>query len=215
MQRSLVVFEQARPYLRTAEIHPVGMPVREEIESIRFVEHGDFHILVFGGSQGSAAINEVVRQTFQGGKWLDGVHIVHQTGARNFDALKRAYPPGVNIEVLPYLDDMGSRYGWADLVICRSGTGTLSELAASGCPSILIPLPTASDNHQQKNAEVLKNAGAAMIILQSEFDRESLRKAIIELKNDLKKRKKMSENVRQFHKPHAAKDIVKILRNSL
>lgn len=212
VQKSLVVFEPAKPYLKTSETHLVGMPVRAEIENTRVVEHKNFHILIFGGSQGSVAINNVVSQTFQkGGKWLRGIHIIHQTGSRNFETLKKSYPPDVHIEVLPYLDDMEKRYEWADLVICRSGTGTLSELAASGCPSILVPLPTAADNHQQKNAEVLTKAGAAITILQSQFNEESLKQTILDLKNNPEKRKKMSERARQLHKPQAAKKIVQIL----
>lgn len=217
VQRSFVVFPSARPYLKTPQTHFVGLPVRKEIEEMTPSEHKDFHILVFGGSQGSVKINEVVRQTFQRGereKWLQGIRVVHQTGTKHFESLKKAYSSrsqDLHVELQPYLDPIEKFYRWADLVICRSGTGTLSELAATGLPSILIPLPSASDNHQQKNAENLRDAGAAIMILQSELNESTLKDVILELKNDVGKRKEMSKRAREFHKPHAAQDIVKIL----
>ena len=212
VQKSLVVFEAASSHLNTSKIYFVGIPVREEIENIKPTKHRGFHILILGGSQGSALINKVICEAFQEkGSWLDEVSIVHQTGISNFKDLKETYPSHMDVEVHPYLDDMGHRYGWADLVICRSGAGTLAELAASGTPSILVPLATAADNHQQKNAQVLEKAGAAVVILESEFNGDNLKKVIIELKNHPEKRKKMSESARRLHKPRAAKDIVELL----
>ena len=212
VQRSFVVFQSAQHHLKTSRTDCVGFPVRKEIESVKPLEHKSFHILVFGGSQGSVVINKVVKETFEREtEELDGVRVTHQTGPKNFESLRDAYSKNPHVEVWAYLDPIEQFYSWADLVICRSGAGTLSELAACGLPSILIPLSSASDNHQQRNAQALQEAGAAAMVLQSELSGGVLKNIIIELKNDLKKRQEMSKNVRKFHRPQAAKDIVSML----
>ena len=234
VQKNLIVFKEAEKYLKTSSvsistIHFVGMPVREEIKpsQAKIKMHKKFRIFIFGGSQGSVAINEVIGRTFQNqgateenqcqekNEWKKNLQVVHQTGIKNFDKFNNIYPSNMNIEVVPYIDNMGERYAWADLVICRSGTGTLFELAASGCPSILIPLPTAANDHQKKNAEVFHKSGAAIMILQNDFNELTLKKAIIELQTNFEKRNLMSRKAHQFHKPHAAENIVKILNENI
>lgn len=210
-----VVFDEAKPHLHNRQLHVAGMPIRKEIESIGAQskpEGKPFRILIFGGSQGARGINTTtVEMIRQGGEWLNGVHIVHQTGSADFERIKSAYgdflKTGV-VDVREYLHDMEQQYANADLVICRSGTGTLSELAACGKASILIPFPFAADDHQRKNAESLVDRGAAALLVQKDLTVESLRDLIMQLRADPNRRAQMSERIKSFHRPRAAEHLV-------
>src|SRR5690606_13807303 len=135
--------------------------------------------------QGALSINECVSSLLTGSEFRDrllGFEFIHQTGSRDFERIRGIYEKAgfsadsenPSVEVLEYVSDMQNKYAWADLIICRSGTGTLSELAAVGKPSILVPYPFAADNHQQKNAEALVKRGAARLILNKELSPEVL-----------------------------------------
>jgi UDP-N-acetylglucosamine--N-acetylmuramyl-(pentapeptide) pyrophosphoryl-undecaprenol N-acetylglucosamine transferase len=144
-----------------------------------------------------------------GGPWLDDMEIVHQTGPTDFERVKLTYGDSISkVDLREYLHDMGKQYQKADLVICRSGTGTLSELAACGKAAILIPFPFAADDHQKKNAESLVAKNAAIMILQKDLTPERLRDQILSLKNDPVRLRQMSEAVRAFHQPKAAQKLV-------
>lgn len=206
-----VVFEEAKKLLHSRNMHNAGMPVRKEIEDMREVltgEPGKFRILVFGGSQGARGLNTTVAEMLKaGGEWLKQLEVVHQTGAADFARIRDLY--GDRLSTLPvdlreYLHDMENQYAQADLVICRSGTGTLSELAACGKPSILIPFPFAADDHQKKNAESLVAQGAALMIEQKNLTPQILMDAIQALQRDPKTLHQMSQNIRNFHRPRAA-----------
>lgn len=210
-----VVFDEAKPHLHNRQLHVAGMPIREEIENIGSQTKSEgkpFRLLIFGGSQGARGINTTtVEMVRQGGEWLDGIHIVHQTGSADFERIKSAYgdvlKTGV-VEVREYLHDMEKQYAQADLVVCRSGTGTLSELAACGKAAILIPFPFAADDHQRKNAESLVDRGAAVLLLQKDMTVESLRSLIAQLRADSGRRTQMSERIKSFHRPRAAEHLV-------
>lgn len=212
-----VVFDEAKPLLHNAHLHRAGMPVRQEIEEMSVAPkpvHADFNILVFGGSQGARGINNAVCEMFKlASENLNGLSLVHQTGSADFARIQAGYEPirltSGQIQVHEYLHDMGQRYAMADLVICRSGTGTLSELAACGKASILIPLPTASDDHQRKNAESLVRQGAAVMILQKDLTPQALLDVIQSLRQDSARLARMSQAVRQFHQPQAARVLVR------
>lgn len=207
---SWVVFEEARAFLGRGR--SAGVPVRREIEEPRAAAapDGRFHILVFGGSQGARGINNCTLALLQeGGDWLKDVHVVHQTGPADFARIRDGYAQfSAPVEVHEYLHDMAARYARADLVICRSGTGTLSELAACGKPAILIPFPFASDDHQRKNAESLVKKGAAVMIVQKDLTPERLRAEIVRLKQDRVSLSEMGAAVRGFHRPQAAEKLV-------
>ena len=205
-----VVFDEARALLHNRRMHAAGMPVRQEIESEKAAPLQDdrFHILVFGGSQGARSINNAMLEIVRQGK-LKNVHIVHQTGPADFARLKSEYDLlNGPVEVREYLHDMGDCYNRADLVVCRSGTGTLSELAACGKPAILIPFPFAADDHQRKNAESLVSKGAATMILHEDLSPGRLREEIERLQGDPEKRRRMSRAIRAFHQPRAAEKLV-------
>jgi len=213
-----VVFGEANRILNMKNVRQFGMPVRKEIENAQMDNRKQMgpplKVLVFGGSQGARPINNVVAEFFKNlPADLNGkVSLVHQTGPYDFERVKTIYGNTQNfIEVHPYLHDMQDRYRWADIIISRSGTGTLSELAAVGKPSILVPLPTAADNHQHKNAEVFERAGAAEIIEQKQFNLSSLEKQLREYLERPELLVRMSLAVRQLHRPKAAHEIAQHL----
>ncbi len=143
----------------------------------------DFRILVVGGSQGAKVLNDVVPET---AKQLENTEIKHQTGAASFELVKNKYQQTeIEAEAVEFIDDIASAYQWADLIICRAGAMTVSEIAAVGIPAIFIPLPHAIDDHQVANARYLADAGAAVLLPQSEFNEDSLYKAIEEIKGSL------------------------------
>ena len=202
-----VVYPEARALLKNEHARTAGMPVRREIER---GPSGDaastkFRILVFGGSQGARGINDAVVAMVKGaGAWLNQIEFVHQTGASDFARVREAYGPDLAtypVELREYLHDMGDQYAKADLVIARSGTGTLSELAACGKVAILIPFPFAADDHQRKNAESLVQKDAAVLIVQKDLTPGRLKAEIDRLREDPEHRRRMSERVREFHVP--------------
>lgn len=217
-----VVFDEANRILKMKNVRQFGMPVRKEIEEIKPSEPvnpaGQLKVLVVGGSQGARYVNTVVADFFKvlpldlQGK----IAVVHQTGAYDFERVKEIYDSAVgSYEVHPFLHDMQKRYQWADFVIARSGTGTLSELAAVGKPSILIPLPTAADNHQQKNAEVFARAQAAVIISQKDFNVNSLEQQLRKFLNNPELITRMSTAARSLHTPKAAQKIANYLLHKI
>ena len=115
---------------------------------------------------------------------------------------------GLQAEVEPFLYDMGRRLGQADVVVCRAGATTLAELMAVGKAAILVPLPTATDDHQRKNAEALAAHGAAEVLLQHDMTGESLATRLLALAGDRQRRRRMAQAARALAKPDAAKAIV-------
>lgn len=221
VKHALVVFEEAARHLNCRKITRVHMPVRKEIEESGLLPKiksltatGPFRILVFGGSQGSRAINNcLVEAVRRGGDWLDGVEIVHQTGSIDYARIRDEYALIKNnqVQVLEYLNDMPARYTWSHLVICRAGTGTISELAASAKAAVLIPYPQAADDHQTKNAQALVDIGAAEILPQASLSPESLTALIKSLKGNAEKILQLEQNIKKFHKPNAAYEIAKTM----
>lgn len=167
-------------------------------------------VLVFGGSQGAHAINlamvEAAPELAARGSTL---RLTHQTGERDVEMVRGAYrAAGLPGEVEPFLYDMGRRIGEADLIVCRAGATTLAEITAAGKPSILIPLPTATDDHQRKNAEALVSAGAAEMLLQSDATGSVLASRILALAADGAARARLAAAARILATPDAARIIV-------
>jgi UDP-N-acetylglucosamine--N-acetylmuramyl-(pentapeptide) pyrophosphoryl-undecaprenol N-acetylglucosamine transferase len=214
----LVVFKEAESLLKNKNIIKVHMPIRKEIEALKpkVSTSDEFHLLVFGGSQGSRALNNILLECVaKGGDWLKDLKIVHQTGSLDYHRLLHEYANVPNtrdfLEVHEYLHDMPSRLDWADLVIARAGTGTISELAAAGKPGILVPLPTAADDHQTRNAEALVKTNAAVLIAQKELTPERLIREIESFKSHREKLLELSRNIQKFHQSHAALEIAKLI----
>lgn len=159
----------------------VGNPVRKSIASIespitRFDNRSDaLHLLVFGGSLGAAVFNEVIPQALARMGHGQRLQVRHQSGAKNIEQAQKNYAEvGIEAQINAYIDDMAEAYQWADLVICRSGAMSISELSAAGVASILVPYPYAVDDHQTANARYLSDAGAAILLPQKEMTVERL-----------------------------------------
>ncbi|HEV8443752.1 MAG TPA: undecaprenyldiphospho-muramoylpentapeptide beta-N-acetylglucosaminyltransferase [Steroidobacteraceae bacterium] len=220
-RRVLAAFPNAFP--RGVDVRVVGNPVRADIllqpaPPERFARReGALRLLVVGGSLGAARLNTVVpfaiAQLAQAGIAL---HVRHQAGERGIDAARAAYrEAGVSGDVTPFIDDMAQAYADADLVICRAGALTISELAAVGVASVLVPFPAAVDDHQTVNAQFLVREGAAVLIADRDLTPERL---VTELKSLCQGRGKllaMAERARLVAKPRAAADLAAACRELL
>jgi UDP-N-acetylglucosamine--N-acetylmuramyl-(pentapeptide) pyrophosphoryl-undecaprenol N-acetylglucosamine transferase len=166
---------------RDRRVQWVGNPVRAEIESIappeqRFAgRSGPLRLLVVGGSLGAVALNECVPRALALLPAGSRPQVVHQSGEKHIEALRAAYASaGVAAECVAFIDDMARRYAEADVVVCRSGATTVTELAAAGVASLLVPFPHAADDHQVDNAEQLAKRGAALMWLQRDLAPQKL-----------------------------------------
>ncbi len=167
-------------------------------------------VLVFGGSQGAHAINVAMvaaaAELAAGGA---AVHLTHQTGERDLEMVRAGYrEAGIQADVEPFLYDMGRQIGRADLIICRAGATTLAEITAAGKAAVLVPLPTATDDHQRRNAEALADAGAAEVLLQSGLTGHTLAERIQALVADPGRRARIATAARSLARPDAARVIV-------
>lgn len=185
-----------------------GTPVRPL--RTRPVEKRKFTVGVFGGSQGARALNETVLKALPVvAQWKDRIHLIHQTGKGEFAAARKEYESiAPFFEVTPFIDNVEEFYNRCDLLISRAGAITLAEITAIGKPSILVPLPTATHNHQQQNAERLASAGAAKMILQKDFTPEKLVSELHEFLENPARLSSMSESSKKMGKPDATKRVV-------
>ncbi len=210
----LVVFDEARSYFDGNSVVKSGLPVRSTmIPAARDKGQRPLRVLVFGGSQGARFINNLVSASLRDGDgWMSGVEVVHQTGPHDFARIRQTYEgaPG-SIQVFEYLHDMDKRYAWADLVVCRAGASTVAEIAACQKAAIFIPLPTAADDHQRKNAEALSRVNAAALYTQDRLTPESFRDTLKRFRDDRSLIETFETNVRQFQFPHADEKIVERL----
>jgi UDP-N-acetylglucosamine--N-acetylmuramyl-(pentapeptide) pyrophosphoryl-undecaprenol N-acetylglucosamine transferase len=189
-----------------------GNPVRPEFfaEGDGDAASGPPRVLIFGGSQGAHAINvAMVEAAPRLAQRRHRVAITHQTGERDLAFVRDAYHrAGVDARVEPFLFAMDREVKQADLIVCRAGATTISELTAAGKPSLLIPLPTAADDHQRKNAGVMCAAGAADLLEQADMTGDSLAARIETLVNDPRRLAMMGAAARTLARPDAARVIV-------
>lgn len=174
--RSLCAFPEA---LTNAEW--VGNPLRAHLLKVAVPEErfagrsGPLKVLVVGGSLGAKALNTIVPQALAQIPKLDRPIVTHQAGQKNFATLQANYEhAGVCAKVLPFIEDIATAYGEADVVICRSGAMTIAELAACGVASYLVPFPYAVDDHQTTNAQFLSHSGAAILMPQADLSAQKL-----------------------------------------
>ncbi len=214
----LLVFEEAKSHLHAKRVTQSGLPVRATMIPAprERTTAAPLRILIFGGSQGARFINNIMPKAFKDDLgWLTGVEVVHQTGPNDFANVKAAYEGApAHFEIHEYLHDMDRRYAWADIVICRSGASTVAEIGACQKAAIFIPLPTAADDHQTKNAEVLTKAGAALLYTQSELTPEKLRESLKRFRDDRSQIAVLEANVRKFQFANAAEKIVERMLDS-
>ena len=214
VQAAAVSFESTRR-LFGPKAFVSGNPVRPEFldaagskESSR--DAGRTRVLVFGGSQGAHAINVAMVEAAPR-LVADGPHLrfTHQTGERDVEMVRAAYrEAGLLADVEPFLYEMGRQLGRADVIVCRAGATTLAEIMAAGRAAILIPLPTATDDHQRKNGEALVASGAADLLPQRDLTGGVLADRILSLAADGERRARMAAAARALARPDAARVIV-------
>ncbi len=206
-------------YAQTAALFPrdkvllSGNPVRAAFAGVRRLpkeERWFRNLLIFGGSQGARAINKsVVEMLPELQKMEPKVHVLHQTGNQEAEAVKKAYAGyDVAANVTPFITDMAGVYRQTDLIICRAGATSLAEITAAGKAAILIPFPWAADDHQTKNAQALADAGAAVMIPEKELSGKKLFAAVNDLLSDGDKISLLEENSARLGKINAAEIIV-------
>jgi UDP-N-acetylglucosamine--N-acetylmuramyl-(pentapeptide) pyrophosphoryl-undecaprenol N-acetylglucosamine transferase len=193
-----------------------GNPIRQEFveAASRKSDAGDAatgaspRVLIFGGSQGAHAINMAMVEAAP--RLADGrLAVTHQTGERDLESVRAAYrKAGVDARVEPFLYEMDREMTAADVVVSRAGATTIAELTAAGKAAVLIPLPTAADDHQRKNAEVLVRAGAAEMIEQKDLSGNVIAERIVALVADADRRGRMASAARALARPDAAHVIV-------
>jgi UDP-N-acetylglucosamine--N-acetylmuramyl-(pentapeptide) pyrophosphoryl-undecaprenol N-acetylglucosamine transferase len=193
----------------------VGNPIREEFDAVevpskRYEKRkGNLSILVVGGSLGAAALNEAVPAALALMDEKSRPHVIHQAGDKHLADLQQRYAQlGVEAEVLPFIDDMPAAYAQADLVICRSGAMTVSEIAACGVASCLIPFPHAIDDHQTANARFLSNQDAAVLLPQSDLNPQDLASMIQNFNRD--DLQAMAERAHGLAKPRATQRVAEV-----
>ena len=200
----------------------VGNPVRDEVT--RFMEEesslkGDkkkFHLLILGGSQGSKQLNSIVMNCLEQVEEKKCWKIIHQTGKADKSRLEKFYSnSNSDFKVEAFIKNIGKAYKNADLVISRAGAMTITELMAMGKPSILLPLPWATDNHQLLNAAYLKEIGAAEVISSDEKNSQKLKDLLSDLAKNKEKRLSMSNSAKLSFVPGVAKQIFNKINESV
>lgn len=191
-----------------------GNPIRKEFFRVGPPPaDAPFSVLIFGGSQGAHAINQGVADALPLlGTIRKGVHFIHQTGEKEFEMVRAAYAANhFAADVRLFFDDMPQQFERASLVIGRAGASSLSEIAATGRASILIPLPTAADDHQRKNASVFVERRAALLLEQSTLNGDSLARSIRTLYENSEQRRSMAAAAAALSRPDAASRIADLI----
>ncbi|BAY71446.1 undecaprenyldiphospho-muramoylpentapeptide beta-N-acetylglucosaminyltransferase [Anabaena sp. FACHB-709] len=208
-------FDVATKYLPRATSVCVGTPVRSQFlnlgnnSQLDLAIPGDVPVIVvFGGSQGAVAVNQLVRQAAPA--WFEaGAYVVHLTGDRDPDVDSLKHPQYIE---LPFYDNMAALLQRANLAISRSGAGSLTELTVCGTPAILIPYPFAAEDHQSYNAEVFTKAGAALTFKQSDLTAELLQTQVLNLLQSPTELAKMGENAKAIAVPDSADKLATLVR---
>jgi UDP-N-acetylglucosamine--N-acetylmuramyl-(pentapeptide) pyrophosphoryl-undecaprenol N-acetylglucosamine transferase len=204
-----VQFDQTGRYFRKHEV--TGVPVRPAFFEIvpRAQNAQPSTLLIFGGSQGAHAINQAVIDALPALRGrVSGLHIIHQTGERDYNDARVAYErAGIDAELSAFITDMPGIFARADLLVCRSGASTVGEVAAAGKPAVFIPFPRAADDHQKVNAQALEREGAAVLLEEVTLTGASLAETVGGLFADRKRLEQMGQAAKKLSHPRAAQDI--------
>ncbi|MCE3251004.1 MAG: murG [Cellvibrio sp.] len=216
--RVLAAFPDAFSEVETAQV--VGNPVREQIKNIdavrdrytgRMQQKLPIQLLVVGGSLGAKAINELIPQALAKLPIESRPIVWHQTGKGHAEATTALYMQHqLNAKVTEFIDEMAAAYAWADIVICRAGALTVSELMMAGVAAILIPLPSAIDDHQTFNAKNLSDAGAGIALVQKDLTAAKLAALLLTELADRHHLMAMAGKAQQLAKPFAAVQVADI-----
>lgn len=218
--RAYVAWEEAAKGARTSAVRVSGVPIRPAFVPKPYaLSQSARRVLVMGGSLGAEALNERVPEALAKiASQVPGLEIVHQTGKGKDEAVRATYARlGLaRATVAPFLDDVASALAAADLVIARSGAGTVAEIAAVGRPALFIPFPFAADDHQAKNADALARSGGALWIRQEDATADKLAAELGALLADGARLEKMADRARKAGKPRAAEwiahDVLELAR---
>jgi UDP-N-acetylglucosamine--N-acetylmuramyl-(pentapeptide) pyrophosphoryl-undecaprenol N-acetylglucosamine transferase len=195
----------------------LGNPVRQAICAVEAPgkrwagRSGPLSLLVVGGSLGASALNDVVPRALALLPPEQRPRVRHQAGEKQLANLQKNYERAtLTAECVPFIADMASAYGEADVVVCRSGALTVAELAAAGCASVLVPFPYAVDDHQTANAKFLSDHGAAVLLPQDEMTPEALATLLGHFRRDTLLG--MAEKARGLARPDAARDVAHVCK---
>lgn len=209
----------------------IGNPVRESIENVGLQKVNAQHVstrsnavlkvLVIGGSRGARVLNEVVPQALDAladsSEELE-LHVWHQTGPADEQGVSKAYKTldgkAKNIIVNAYIEEVTDAYQWADVIVCRAGAMTVSELSAAALPGVLVPFPHHVDDHQTQNAKFLVDAGAAILMQQDKFTATSLCETLLTLTKSPEVLRDMSVAAQALHKSNAATVVADALQEA-
>jgi UDP-N-acetylglucosamine--N-acetylmuramyl-(pentapeptide) pyrophosphoryl-undecaprenol N-acetylglucosamine transferase len=210
--RTAVGLAAANAHLKRAGV-VTGTPVRREFFEIPDLDPAaeTRRLLVFGGSQGSRILNRAMARA---AVLLEksNLEVVHQTGEKDLAATRQRYtrmPARWSLE--PFLLNLQEQMAWSDLVVCRAGAMTVSELAAAGRPAILVPFGAATSGHQTENARAMSRAGAAVVIAEKDFTAENLAGTLMGLLQDRERLTAMGQKARALARPSAARDLARLV----
>ena len=205
-------------FKKSNKVIVTGNPTREDIREIpepekRYVNRDSklLKVLVLGGSLGAKKLNEIIPETLRDFDSNYIVRVKHQCGERHYASTQKKYKNyNICAEVFPFIEDLVSAYIWADIVICRAGASTISELTACGIASILIPFPFAVDGHQTKNAEYLTINGAAVLVEEEQLNTNQLKQILLIFFNTPELLIQMAIKARKLSTLDAADSVAKL-----
>ena len=212
--RALTSFPETAKWFPGRATEVTGLPVRDAFFEIPAKPRTEvLTILITGGSQGSRTLNMAAEASWPLWKTSGAsVRLIHQTGVKPFEDLAEKFQAsGVDGEMHPFIADMPAVFAQADLIVSRAGMGAVSEIAAAGKPSILIPLPTAADQHQLRNAQALEAAGAARLVLDAQWTGERFVQEVLALIDHPAQLEQMGAAARTFARPGAARRAADVL----
>jgi UDP-N-acetylglucosamine--N-acetylmuramyl-(pentapeptide) pyrophosphoryl-undecaprenol N-acetylglucosamine transferase len=214
VHRALLSFEETARFFPAGRTEITGLPVREDFFQLPARRpEGKFTILITGGSQGSRTLNEAARAAWPLFSKSDlPVRFIHQTGLPTFEQIRKDFAEaGLDGEISAFIQDMPAAFAQADLIVCRSGAGAVAELAAAGKPSVLIPFPFAADDHQLRNAEAFRNAGACQLFPDREWTGRQFFDTVTKLLESPERLTEMGQNARKLSHSGAARRAAEIL----
>ena len=217
-----VSFKEAEKFFESAKnLQLTGNPVRPELLKVdKAAARGSIGavkelpvVVAFGGSLGAGRINDAITDMLLNYYKKGNFKLILATGNNQYDNVTEKLKGFENsdVTVVPYIYDAANTFAAADLIVCRSGAITCSELTALGIPSIMIPLPTATANHQEHNARALENQGASVVILDKDLSGHLLHSQIMELLGDREQLSKMSRNAKKAGLPNAVDRIYSMI----
>lgn len=211
VHRVFCAFEAGTRNFPPDRVLVTGNPIRSTLKRLPPATGEPFTLFVFGGSQGAIGINTMILESLPHLK-AENIRIIHQTGVKDYERVKTAYErEGVLARVEKFIDDMGSCYAEASLVVCRAGSSSMSEIASVGRAAIFIPLPTAADNHQEVNARIFEKSDAALVVAQASMTGAQFAGFLLDLKRHPEKIRAMESKVQGFYRSDSAAKIVEDL----